>query len=66
MLFAHYRTEESGIAFGDTRDCVTCETPDGIPFEDCDAIHTGIGCGIGFELARLLPPLMWLRRRRSH
>jgi len=29
------------------------------------AVHSTIGCGIGFELALLLPPLMWLRRLRS-
>jgi len=29
-----------------------------------EAAQSGIGCGIGFELAFLLPPLIWLRRRR--
>jgi hypothetical protein len=63
-LLSHYRTQETGIAMGDTEACLTGETLDGIPFEGCDIINTQPRCGNGYAAALVVPPLMWLRNRR--
>jgi hypothetical protein len=38
-LLAHYQTEETGIAYGDTEACITGETLDSTPFEGCNTVE---------------------------
>jgi len=63
-LLSHYWTPDTGIALGDTEACVTGETLDGIPFEGCDNISTEPPCGNGYAAALVVPPLVWIGRRR--
>jgi hypothetical protein len=39
-LLAWFNTQETGIAYGETRACLHGERNDGTPFEGCDAIDT--------------------------
>ncbi len=64
-LLAHFRTAETGLALTDEEACLTGENFAAMRFEACDSVQTVPGCGLGFELVLLLPPLMLLRRRRS-
>lgn len=47
---SHYRTRETGIAFGETQACISGRTRDGAAFLGCGAIETLPARGIGAEL----------------
>ncbi len=62
-LVVHFGTAEAGIAFDALDACLSGETLDGSAFESCDGVWVVFSCGLGFELAVLLPPLLLIHRR---
>jgi hypothetical protein len=63
-LVMHFDNHRTWIGLGESEACLTGETLDGEHFHGCDTYRGIFKCGIGFELAFILPPLMWLRGRR--
>ena len=64
-LLAHFRKQQTGLALGEQQACLRGALLDGTPFEGCDTVHArGVVCGLGFEVALLLPALQWLQRRK--
>jgi hypothetical protein len=58
-LVSHYRTQETGIAPGDTEACLEGATFAGLPLRGCDEVRI-VGrarCGLGIELVLLAPLL---------
>lgn len=53
------------MVFGYVEACTTGGNLCDMLFGGCDAISPAPACGFGFELAFLLPGLMWLRRSRG-
>jgi subtilisin family serine protease len=64
-LVSEHPIAATGIAFDDDLACISGATIHGEVFEGCDGMRTvSAACGIGFELALLLPPLLYLYQRR--
>jgi hypothetical protein len=67
LLDRHFQFDAAAVGLGptDTKACLTGRA-DGYPFRVCTHVtmRSFTSCGIGFELALVLPPLAWLHRRR--
>jgi len=64
-LLAIFDVQDTGLALGDTRACLQGKIG-GEPFQGCDdvVVIMAKNCGVGFELAPILPTLIWLRNHR--
>jgi hypothetical protein len=63
-LISKYFYQDTGLPMGEVPACLE-GLLDGAPFEGCDTVNVFMpSCGLGFELALLLPPMLWLRGRR--
>jgi hypothetical protein len=62
-FLAWFDVTEAGLTIGMEEACLEWSV-EGRPFRGCDDIETEPRCGLGAELALVLPPLMWLWRRR--
>jgi hypothetical protein len=63
-LLAVFLYGETELPLGESRACLTGDIA-GDPFEAFDTVLVFLpGCGLGFEVTLLLPPLLWLRTRR--
>jgi 6-phosphogluconolactonase (cycloisomerase 2 family) len=63
-LVGHFGTEDADIPPDATEACVSGRTLGGARFVGCDSVRPK--CGIGFELALGMAPLLWLRSRRRN
>lgn len=61
-LVAWFRYQDTGLSPGASQACFSGNMS-GQTFLACDPI-VNAGCGLGFELAPILPPLLWLRGRK--
>ena len=62
-LLLYFEVAETGLLPGDTQACLDGGGEQ--PFHACDPVTVGVhACGLGFEIALALPPLLWLRSRR--
>jgi probable HAF family extracellular repeat protein len=62
-LLLYFEVAETGLLPGDTQACLDGGGEQ--PFHACDPVTVGVrACGLGFEIALLLPPLLWLRSHR--
>lgn len=63
-LVASFDVQDTGLTTFDTQACLQ-GTIGGQPFGGCDAVVViNYACGLGIELAPILPVLLWLRGRR--